>query len=95
MIQDPEISGNDLVLEDCSGRDVDSVAGVGDDDDGASERDAAAEHDVAGDGQVVQLQDVRDGSEPLQELGHLEEVGAVQRRSEDRISSQKWSYCFY
>ena len=42
-----------------------------DDDDGPFERDAAAEGDVAGDGQVVQLQDVRNRSKTLQKVSDL------------------------
>ena len=39
MIQNSEIPRHDLVLKDCSGRNVDSVPVVGDDDDGSSETD--------------------------------------------------------
>ena len=51
---------------------------VGDDDDGALEDDALPEGDVAADGQVVQLDDVRDAAEALQELVDLLEVLVAQ-----------------
>ena len=78
MVEDPEISGDDLVLEDGAGRDVDPVPLVGDDDDGALEHDALPEGDVAADGEVVQLDDVRDAAEALQELVDLLEVLVAQ-----------------
>ena len=71
MIKDPEISGHDFVLQDCSGRNVDPVTRIGDDDEGSSEGNASAEHHVTGNGQVVQLQDIRYGGKPLQEITHL------------------------
>ena len=85
MVEDPEIAGDDLVLDDGARRDVDPVALVGDDDDGAPERDALPEGDVAADGQVVQLDDVRDAAEPLQELVDLLEVLVAQLDERRRL----------
>ncbi len=45
---------------------------ISNDDDGALEWDAFAKGDVAGDGQVVELQDVGHRSKPLQEISHLQ-----------------------
>ncbi len=59
MVQDPQVSGNNFVLKDRSGWDVDPVAGISYDDDCAAEGHASPEHDVARHCQVIQLQDVR------------------------------------
>ena len=74
MVQNPQVSGDDFILEDRSGRDVDPVAGVCNDDDGAAEGHATPEHDVAGDCQVIQLQDVWNWSESLQEFVDLQNI---------------------
>ena len=71
MIKDPEISGHDFVLQDCSGRNVDPVTRIGDDDDGSSEGNASAEHHVTGNGQVVKLKHIRNGSKSFQEVADL------------------------
>ncbi len=44
---------------------------VGNDDDGAAQDDPLAEGDVAGHGQVIQIQDVRDGLEAPGEFVYL------------------------
>lgn len=71
VIENPEVSGNDFVFQNRSRRNVDPVSGVCDDDDGSAERNASAEHHVAGHRQVVQLQDVRNRSKSLQKLSNL------------------------
>jgi hypothetical protein len=71
MIQDAEVTRDELVLQDGSVRDGDLVALVGDDDDGASKGDVLSEPNVAVDGDVVGLEDVGDRLEPLLEVGDL------------------------
>ena len=46
VVQDPEVSGDDLVREDGAPGDVDDLVLVGDDDDFAAERDVLAERHV-------------------------------------------------
>ena len=73
MVENPKVSGDDLVLNDCSRRNVNLVALVGDDDDGAFEHDALAEGHVAGDGQMVQFNNVRNGGKAFEKIIHLEQ----------------------
>lgn len=74
VVQNSHVAGDDLVLEDRAWRDVDSVSVVGDDDDGAAQRDAAPESDVAGHRQMVELDDVGNIRESAEELLHFAEV---------------------
>jgi len=71
MINNRYIPADQLVLQDAAVREVDPVALVGDDDDGAAEGDALPEPDVARDGEVVEFEDVRDALEPLLEVANL------------------------
>ena len=50
------------------------IAMVGNNDDRPLERDLLAKVDVSRDGEMVQLDDVRDGGETLEEVAHLLEV---------------------
>ena len=74
VIEDPEVSRNDLVLQDGPGRDIDPVPVVRDDDHSPPKADSSTEGDVTGYGDVIQLQHTRDGSEPGEEVGDLLEV---------------------
>ena len=58
MIQNSEITGHYLILQDGPCRDVNPVPVVGDDDDGPPEADPSPEGDVPGHCQMVQLQHV-------------------------------------
>ena len=74
MVQDSQISGDDLVLQDGSSWDVNPVPVVGDDDDSPPETDSLPEGDIARHGEMIQLQHVRDGAKPGEEGGDLLEV---------------------
>ena len=71
MVQDSQISGDDLVLQDGSSWDVNPVPVVGDDDDGPPETHSFPEGDVPGHCEVVQLQHVRDGTKSDQKVLHF------------------------
>lgn len=55
MIQDPEIPGHDLVLEDGTGWNIDAIAVIRDNDHRSSEHDTFSERDIAGDRKVIEL----------------------------------------
>lgn len=76
MLQDTEGALHDAVLEDGSGRNVDCAAFRRDDDDGALQCDATAQVDLTRDGEMVELEDLRDGRNVLLEVGDLLEVRA-------------------
>lgn len=65
MVDNAEVSGNKLVLEARSIRNHNLVALIGDNDTSTGETDTLAEPDISGDGQVVELGDVRDRLESL------------------------------
>merc|ERR1712088_1073419 len=62
VIENPEISRNDLVLEDRPGWNVDPVAVVCYDDHRASQAHSPAKSDIAGHSEVVELEHVRNTS---------------------------------
>ena len=65
VVDDAQVSGNKLVLQARSIWDHDFASLVGDDDTGTGETDALAEPHISGNGQVVELGDVRDRLESL------------------------------
>ena len=67
-----EVTREQPVLEDAAVGDVDALALVGDDDDGAAEGDVPAEVDVARDGQMIELEDLRNLLEALLEVLDLQ-----------------------
>ena len=71
MVQDSQISGDDLVLQDGSSWDVNPVPVVGDDDDSPPETDSLPEGDIARHSEMIQLQHVRDGAKPDEEILHF------------------------
>jgi hypothetical protein len=71
MVENSKISRHDFVLEDGPWRDVDPLALVGDDDDCALENDSPAERHVAGDGKVIQLDDVGNARKARQKFADL------------------------
>ena len=73
IVQDPEVSGDDLVLEDGALGDVDDLVLVGNDDDFPAQRDVLAERHVARHGEVVQVDQVRYAFHAGEELAHLVE----------------------
>ncbi|KFY19362.1 hypothetical protein V491_04478 [Pseudogymnoascus sp. VKM F-3775] len=68
MLEQPQGALNDDVLEDGSRWDVDGASLRSDDDDSSLERDAAAEVDRAGDGEMVELEDLGDTGDVLLEV---------------------------
>lgn len=68
MVNDVEVSGNELVLQVRSIRDHDFVSVVGDQDTGSRKSDALAYPDVTRDSQVVELRDVWDRLESFLEV---------------------------
>lgn len=74
MLQKTQAALDDNVLEDGSRGDVNGAALCCDDDDGALECHAAAEVDGTRDGEVIQLQHLRDGGDSLLEVRDLLEV---------------------
>ena len=61
MVDDPEVAGDDFVLEDGSVWDVDPVPVVGDHDHRPFQHHVPAEVDVARHRQMVQLKDLKSG----------------------------------
>lgn len=81
MLEETEGTLDDDVLEDGTRRDVDGLALGGDDDDGTLADDATAEVDSTGDGQVVELKDLRDGGDTgLESRDLLEVVSKLDQR---------------
>src|SRR5690242_9300430 len=76
MLQQAQAALNHHVLQDRARGDIDGAALGGHDDDGALERDATAQVDSAGNGQVVELEDLGDRGNALLEVGNLLEVAA-------------------
>lgn len=68
VVDDAEVSGDKLVLQARAIGDHDLVALVGDDDARSGESHALAEPHISGNGQVVQLGNVRDRLESLLEV---------------------------
>lgn len=76
MLEQPQGALHDDVLEDGSRGNINGASLRSDDDDSSLERDAAAEVDRAGDGEMVELEDLGDAGDVLLEVGDLLEVGA-------------------
>jgi len=74
VVDDGQRSSDKLVLESTAIWDGDLVAVVGDDDDGSGESNALADVHISVNGQVVQLDNVQLGLEPLLELLNVLEV---------------------
>jgi hypothetical protein len=74
MLKQAQATLHDDVLEDRSRGDVDGAAFCRDDDDSALERHTTAEVDSTSNGEVVQLQHLRDGGDSLLEVRDLLEV---------------------
>ena len=74
MVENPEVTRDNLVFKDSAVRDVDLVPMVGNDDNCAFEDNTLPEVDVSRHGQVVELQNVGDGGEPLAKVTHLFEI---------------------
>lgn len=71
VLQDTEGAGDDHVLQHRAVGNVDLLALLADTDNGALESHALAEHDVTGDGQMVQLQNLGHVGDSLLEVRHL------------------------
>lgn len=76
MVQDVEVTGNDLVLQDRARGNVNVRASVGDNDHSALENNIRAKRNISGNGQVVQLQNVGWVVEAGQKVVDLLEVVA-------------------
>jgi len=76
VLEEAQTALHDDVLEDRSRGNIDGLALGGDNDDGTLESDATVEGDIAGDGQVVELNHLGDRGDTLLEVGHLLEVAA-------------------
>jgi len=76
VIEDAEISRNDLVFQNRSSRNVDAVAVISDDDHGTFKYDPLAKPDVPRNGQMVQFQNIRNAIESRQVVGNLIELGS-------------------
>lgn len=71
VVDDGQVTRNQLVLQDTALGDLDLVALVGNNDDGTPESNVPAKHDITLDGQVIELDHLGDALEPLLELGDL------------------------
>jgi len=71
MVDNGHVSGDKLVLEDRSIGQIDPGAFIGNDDDGPAKGDVTPKPDVAGNGKVVQLQDVGNRAEAFLEIREL------------------------
>ena len=74
MIQDAHISWNNFIVQNSSGRYVNSIAMVGNNYDSASQGNSPAKGNIARDCQMVQLNDVWYVGESSQKLLHLAEM---------------------
>lgn len=75
VLQDPQASLNNTVLENRARRDVYCAALRSHNDDSTLQGDVATQVDGTGDGQVVQLDDARNAGDTLLEVRNLLEVG--------------------
>lgn len=71
MVDDGQVTGYQLGLEDSSIRNLNSVTLVCDDDDRSCELDLLADPDVTVDGQVIELSDVGDRLESFLKVSDL------------------------
>jgi hypothetical protein len=76
VLEETEGSLNNDVLEDGSTWDVDGLTFCGDDDDSTLKDDTAAEVDLSGDGEMVELDNLGCAWDARQEAGNLLEVAA-------------------
>ena len=76
MLQNPQATLHNTVLQNRARRHVDGAPFRGNDDDRTLQGHVAAEVDGAGDGQVVEFDDARDAGDVLLEVRDLLEVGA-------------------
>lgn len=76
MLQQPQTSLYDNILQDGSRRDVNCTAFRGDDDDCSLEDNTSTQIHGAGDGQMIELQHLWDARNTLLEVADLFEVGS-------------------
>lgn len=76
MLQDAQIAGNDSILQDRAIWNVNGLSVVNNDDNSSLQGDVSAKTDVTGDGQVIQLQNLRHVRNSLLEVVDLLEVRA-------------------
>jgi len=74
MIQNAQVARDDLILENRTRWNIDSVSVIRNDDDRALETDILAKGHIAGNSQMVSLEHVRNGFEAAREFRHLLEV---------------------
>lgn len=84
VLQEPQATLHDYVLQDGSRGDVDGLTLGSDNDDGTLEGNTTAQVDGAGDGQVVELDHLGDRRDALLEVRDLLEIGS--QLDERRIS---------
>lgn len=78
MVQNAHITRHNLILQNSTGRNVDPVAMIGDDNHGTAQRYATTECHVAGHRQMVELDQIGYVSESGQKLADLAEVVVAQ-----------------
>lgn len=78
MIQNPHITRHNLILQNRTGRNVNPIAVVRNDNHRAAKRNAPAERHVTADGQMVQINHVRHVREAGQKLANLAEMIVAQ-----------------
>jgi len=76
MAVDAQIAGDNLIVQNRTRRNIDTVAVIGNDDHRALQRNILAKRHITGHRQMIQFQHVRNALETIQEIFHLVEVRA-------------------
>jgi hypothetical protein len=76
MINNGHVSRYQLVLQDTTIREINTITLIGNDNDRAPEGNILAKPNITRDGQMIQLENVGNGAEPLLEVTNLFECVA-------------------
>lgn len=76
MLQDPQASLHNNILQGASRWDIDGATLGGDNDDSTLQDNASGKVHISGDGEMIELDDLGDGRDALLELCYLLEVCA-------------------
>lgn len=85
MIQNPHVARHDFVLQNGTGRNVDPIAVVRNDNHRSAQRNAPTKRHITRHGQMVQLNHVRHVGETPEELADLAEVIVAQLHQRRRL----------
>lgn len=74
MRKNTQIAGHNFIFQDGAWRNINALSVIGNNDDGASQRNLFAERNVAGHGQMIQFQRVRNRIKSILEIAHFRKM---------------------